>query len=174
MKPKAKPAGPAPTRPRLHEAALRHLARFATTETGLVRVLDRRIERWAKVAAAELDTGSEIAVAAAKSDARAVAKACVQAGLVDDAAFAAARARRLTRAGRSGRAIAAHLGSKGIEAEIVQAALPDPDREFAAALMFLRRRRMGPFRADHDDATRLRDLGALARAGFSRTKPTRS
>jgi len=33
------PAGPAPARAKLHEAALAHLARFSATEAGLVRVL---------------------------------------------------------------------------------------------------------------------------------------
>ena len=43
-----RPAGPAPTRAKLHEAALAHLAKFSATEAGLIRVLDRRIARWAR------------------------------------------------------------------------------------------------------------------------------
>ncbi len=151
-----------PDRAALHEAALRHLARYAATEAGLVRVLDRRIARWLRESGEPAET-AEPAYAAA----RAVARELAGSGVVDDAAFATARARRLVRAGRSRRAVAAHLASKGVDAEIAGGALPEDD--FPAALMFLRRRRFGPFRAaPADPAEQQRELAALARAGFMR------
>jgi regulatory protein len=65
----------------------------------------------------------------------------------------------------------ARLAAKGVSTADVdeavsglRAAVPDPD--VAAACAFARRRRLGPFRriaADH-----ARELGAFARAGFSR------
>ncbi len=175
--PKAGPpkAGPAPTRAGLHEAALRHLSRFATTEAGLVRVLDRRVQRWARLAEAE---GQGPDTAPLRAFVREVARALVQSGVIDDAAFAAARAARLSRAGRSRRATAAHLAAKGIGGEVAGAALPPAEAELPASLVYARKRRIGPFRPapDPDDErpdtrlpeTRLRDLGALARAGFPR------
>jgi len=91
----------------------------------------------------------------------------VQSGVVDDTAFAGARARSLTRAGRSRVAVSAHLAAKGVPQAVAQAALPDPESELAAALAYARRRRLGPFRAsDADEDTRRKELGALARAGF--------
>jgi regulatory protein len=42
----------------------------------------------------------------------------------------------------------------------------DPAAELAAALAYIRRRRMGPFRSPPDPEQRLRDLARLARAGF--------
>lgn len=173
--PKPRPAGPAPDRSRLHDAALTHLSRFAVTEAGLVRVLDRRIDRWVRRAALEgMDTD---AAALSRRAAREVAAALVQSGVVDDQAFADARARRLTRAGRSRRAVQAHLAAKGVAAPLVQAALPDEDAELSAALAYACRRRLGPFRIasaepgpDDPDAPDLdrmrRELGAMARAGF--------
>ncbi len=165
-----KPAGSAPTRARLHDAALAHLARFAATEAGLVRVLDRRIDRWARAAGAEgtLDPDAIAGVQqAGRLAAREVARALVQSGVVDDTAFAGARARSLTRAGRSRVAVSAHLAAKGVPQAVAQAALPDPESELAAALAYARRRRLGPFRAgDADEDTRRKELGALARAGF--------
>lgn len=164
------PAGPAPGQSRLHDAALAHLARFAVTEAGLVRVLDRRIDRWARAAGAEGAPDPDAIVAAAQASrqaAREVARALVQSGVVDDTAFAGARARSLTRAGRSRRAVSAHLAAKGVPQELAQSALPDPESELAAALAYARRRRLGPFRiVDADADTLRRELGALARAGF--------
>ncbi len=112
-------AGPAPTEARLQEAALAHLARFAATEVGLRRVLERRVDRWARRAEAEGQDAAAIAavIAPAKRAAAVVAQRLVTAGAVDDAAFAAARARRLARTGRSRLAIAAHLGAKGVSRE---------------------------------------------------------
>jgi regulatory protein len=162
-----RPAGSAPGRAQLHEAALRHMGRFAVTEAGLTRVLERRVQRWARAAAAE---GRETAadVIAGKAEAALVAQALVVSGIVNDAAFAAARAARLVRAGRSRRAVAAHLAAKGVRPDVAEAALPEAEQELPAALAYARRRRLGPFREVSDAEMRLRDLGALARAGFSR------
>ena len=165
-----RPAGEAPSASRLREAALAHLARFAATEAALRRVLERRIDRWAHAAEAEGRPREPIAAAAAVARAAAadVARAMVQAGAVDDAAFAASRARRLARTGRSRRAIAAHLAGKGVDAEIAAAAIPDTeDGELDAALAYCRRRRIGPFaRAAEDAEARHKALAALARGGF--------
>lgn len=162
-----------------------HLARYATTQAGMVRVLDRRIHRWAKRAVDAGEPGDQVEERAkvARQAARSVAAALVAAGVLDDAAYAEARARSLTRSGRSRRAIGAHLGQRGVDAELVRASLPeDAEADLAAALAQARRRRIGPFRvaADpvdgppdsppygDDPAVRNRALGMLARAGFSR------
>ena len=165
-------AGPAPTPASLREAALAHLARFAATEVGLKRVLERRVDRWARRAEQEDATPREAIAgdaARAKHWAAEVARNLTEAGAVDDAAFAASRARRLARTGRSRRAIAAHLAAKGVDAATVEEALPTgPEAELDAAIAFCRRRRVGPFsRAEADDTTRMKALGALARAGFA-------
>jgi regulatory protein len=165
-------AGRAPDAARLREAALAHLARFAATEAGLRHVLERRIDRWARAAEAEGQPRDAIAPAAAAARAAAaeIARALVAAGAVDDAGFAESRARRLARAGRSRRAIGAHLAAKGIDAVTAEAALPDdPEAELDAALAQCRRRRIGPFaRGPEDAAARLKGLAALARGGFPR------
>ncbi len=158
----ARPIGPAPDRQRLHDAALRHLARFAATEAGLVRVLDRRVDRWIRAAGKGAD-----AVPPLRRLVREVAAALVASGVVNDAAFAEARARSLTRAGRSSRAVQAHLAAKGVPSEL--SVLPsDPEQELAAALAHARRRRLGPFAAEPaDQPGQMRALGAMARAGFT-------
>ncbi len=165
------PGHPARARPDeadLHEAALRHLARYACSVAGLVRVLDRRVDRWAR------DAGPDPAeLREARAAVRRVAARLQAAGAVDDASFAQGRARSLARAGRSTRAITAHLLARGIDAGLAREAMPpDPDRDLAAALL-LARRRLGPFRAPADAGAALgarglgRELAALARAGFA-------
>lgn len=161
--PRPKPkAGPAPDEASLRAAALAHLERFGTTEAGLCRVLDRRIDRWSRRAA---DEGLDPDTTAPREAARRVARALAAAGAVDDAAFAAARARRLGRAGRSRQAVAAHLAAKGVAPELARTVLPDDERELAAAVLLARRRRIGPFRTG-EAADPMRELAVLARAGF--------
>jgi regulatory protein len=153
----------APDSAALHEAALTYLARYAATEAGLRRVLERRIERWARAA-----SSSDEAVAAAKRTAGEIVARLAAAGAVSDSAFAENRARRLARAGRSRRAIEAALAVKGVARETARGALPSDDVELASALALARRRRIGPFRACEapGEAERRRELGMLARAGF--------
>ena len=155
----------APTEAALEEAALTHLARYATTRAGLLRVLDRRIARWAKATGAE-----EAEIASARVTARRVVERLAAQGAVNYPAFAEARARRLAQSGRSAVAIAAHLAQRGAGEEAgpaIEAALPDEQAAIAAALIALRRRRLGPFSPD-PAAHRDKALAALARAGFSR------
>ena len=157
----------------LREAGLAHLARYAATEAGLRRVLDRRLDRWARLAAETADPEAIAATLAILRPAvRRVVAALAAAGAVNDAAFAASRARSLRRAGRSRRAIAATLAAKGVPTETARVALPeDTDSELAAALLLARRRRLGPFRAaplpPDDPAAARREQGVLARAGFA-------
>lgn len=160
-----KPPPKTPTQARLHEAALRHLARYAATAAGLTAVLDRRIDRWARAVAPEPE-----AVSAARAALRQLVAKFVADGLVDDAAFAASRARRLVKSGHSRRAVLAHLAGRGIGAEDRdQAIADDPEAEAGAAIAFARRRRIGPFAvaAGEDPARHLRELGMFARAGFT-------
>ncbi len=164
----------------LRDAALEYLARYAATEAGLLRMLERRIERWARVAqTAEADRDAIAAqVSAARQAARGVVARLAAAGAVNDAAFAESRVRSLVRAGRSRRAIGAHLAAKGVAAETQRHALGDATAEadLAAALVLARRRRIGPFRAGEppDAAGRRRELAIFARAGFPQSVAARA
>jgi len=158
-----------PTESSLREAAIAHLARYAATRAGLARVLVRRIDNWARRARRGGER-EEIAarVAAAKSLVEPIVARLATAGAVDDEQFAAVRSRSLTRAGRSGRAVAALLAAKGVPAEVAREVLPpDPAREFGACLVAAKKRRLGPFGASEGSDARNRERAALARAGFS-------
>jgi len=155
----------------LHNAALAHLARFAATEAGLRRVLANRIRRWAREAEAAGQDPESVAAEAAAANARAaeIAARLVQAGAVDDAGFANARARRLLGSGRSKRAALAHLAAKGVADDTARAALGQEDvpDELTAAVILCRKRRIGPFAAmEAEAALRQKWLASLARAGF--------
>ncbi|MBW4023403.1 MAG: hypothetical protein HIU92_09740 [Proteobacteria bacterium] len=161
---------------RLDEAALREVAldyttRYGGTAAAVTRILDRRIRRWADalLAAEEPDREAIGAQAAALRTAAARVVASLAAlGAVNDAAFAESRARRLRRAGRSRRAVLAHLGAKGVSGDLAATAAPEDEAtELAAALAFARRRRVGPFARPEAAEDRLRTLTVFGRAGFS-------
>ncbi|MFT8474792.1 MAG: RecX family transcriptional regulator [Acetobacter orientalis] len=187
---------PPPDRAALREAALGHLARFATTQHGLEQVLIRRIARWERAALKAGADRDEVAaqLVALRPLVATIAHDMVQLGAVDDAAFARARAKRLTRSGRSGKAVQAHLAAKGVEADVREDALLDvvegfsaQETELSAALVLARKRRLGPFAGlprlrrvestlneeseegrQHALAERQKALGVFARSGFGR------
>ena len=169
--------GPAPTRASLHEAALAYLGRGAATAESVKKTLERRIGNWARRSVRAGRDAEGIAGDAAK--ARDLVEESVgrlrEVGLVNDVTFAENRARRMSSAGRSRRAISAHLAQKGVDAATVREAVPhDAGAELGAALQFARRRRIGPFAAEADvptdreerRAAERKALGTLARAGF--------
>jgi regulatory protein len=172
----ARPIPAVPTHASLHEAALNYLARFAATEAGVRRVLERRIDRWARAATEDADSVAA-RTASLKQEARAIAARLVAAGLVNDAEYAQSRAAGLLRSGRSRRAVAVRLAAKGVAEDLARAVLPDdPDSDLAAALVLARKRRIGPFRRGDspDMAGKRRELAILARAGFPQAVAARA
>ncbi|MFO1070969.1 MAG: RecX family transcriptional regulator [Geminicoccaceae bacterium] len=153
-----------PTEERLWRRALAYAERYGGTAASLRRVLLRRALRDA--GALGLDPGP---VQAAVE--RVVARAR-DARLVDDSAFAEARARRLVGRGTAPGRIAGRLAGKGVGAETAGAALDRLGAELGdlalrAAVALARRRRLGPWRpAPARPEHRQRDLAVLARAGF--------
>jgi regulatory protein len=162
----------------LEEWALSYLGRYASTAENLRQVLHRRARR----RLAGEGEGGRDAAAAAEPLIDALVKRYRETGLVNDAAYAAGRARRGVTQGRSLRRIAAGLAAKGVGAADVASTIARlreeaGNPELAAAAAFARRRRLGPFRrdpsprepVDPDGSERHRsELAAFARAGFSR------
>jgi regulatory protein len=157
---------PPPDSASLRDVALAYLARYGATRATLARALNRHIDRWLRSAAAP---EAPAQAAAAKRLVREVVAELGASGAVDDAAFAEARVRSLSRTGHSRRAAAAHLAARGVPAEVAENALPqDEEGELPAALAYLRRRKLGPFRAGPaPPEARQKELGTLARAGFA-------
>jgi regulatory protein len=162
-----------PTHAVLHEAALAYLGRRPATAALLARVLGRRVTTWASRARRAGTAGEEIAEQSEQARAAigAIVARFVEVGLVNDASFAASRAEKLARAGRSSRAIAAYLAAKGVDGATVRgAATRGADAELAAAVALTRRRRLGPFSRDvmTNETDKRKQLAVLARAGFER------
>ena len=160
-----KPRGPKKaTKSHLENAALHYLARFATSAENLRRVLMRRVDRSARHHGTDAEEGAlwvEDLIVRYR-----------RAGLLDDAAYAEARAGDLLRRGTPMKGVRFRLMQKGVGSDDIDRALAaatedtaEPDLAAAAALA--RRRRLGPYApADARAARRDKDLAALARAGF--------
>lgn len=159
-------AGPRKVTPKyLENAALFYLQRFATSAENLRRVLMRKVERSARFHGTDPAEGAQWV--------EALIARFVASQLLDDALYAESRAQSLRRRGASGRTIQLSLRQKGVEGEIIDAALAAADEaeekpERAAAARLARKRRLGPYRPPEARREhRERDLAALARAGFS-------
>ncbi|MCC6471345.1 MAG: RecX family transcriptional regulator [Alphaproteobacteria bacterium] len=153
------------TQERLERAALAYLERFASSAENLRRVLMRRVDRSARLHGTDRGEGAGWVDALVERYRRS--------GLLDDRVYAEAATRSLRRRGGSARMVKMKLKAKGVDADTVDAALEaasegDADSELKAAQAYARRRRLGPHAPPATrKERRMRDLAALARAGFS-------
>lgn len=149
----------------LERAALGYLERYASSAAHLRRLLMAKVARSARWHATDPQAGARTV-----DD---IVARFLRSGLLDDAAYAEARARSLHRAGASARAVRAKLRAKGVDEETIARALTAladeaAQPELAAALAYARRRRLGPYRPNAERARhRERDLAALGRQGFA-------
>lgn len=135
----------------LETAALSYVERFQTSEARLVRHLRDKLRRRGWCGEGEPDPA-------------AVAARLAALGYVDDAAFAAARARTMARRGLGPARLRRTLAGDGIGAENAEGAMALHDPR-AAALAYARRRRLGPFGPPADAAIRAKQFAAMLRAG---------
>lgn len=90
---------------------------------------------------------------------------CVQNGFVNDDAYAEIKAGQAARIGVSKRKLEAKLASKGVARETIGNAVSELDDE-ASAILFAKRRRLGPWKTDQSKRDVAKDTAALVRAGF--------
>ena len=151
----------------LENVALYYLERFATSAENLRQVLRRRVYKSAKHHLSEPDDGYDLVDE--------LITRYISVGLLDDQAYADFRVLTLRRRGQSGRAIMAGLLAKGVEQDVIAMAIDhagnqtgEAETELQAAMTLARRRKLGRFgRRDCRENNRDKDLGKLARAGFS-------
>lgn len=139
----------------LHALAIRYVGRFATTRARLSNYLKRKVvERgWADDSAPPIG---------------AIADHCVEAGYVDDRAYAEAKSRSLARRGYGYRRVEAALHHSGIARETTESLRPDDDSAFESAQNFARKRRIGRFGlVPADQSLARRQFAAMVRAGHN-------
>ncbi|TWB22562.1 regulatory protein [Nitrospirillum amazonense] len=153
----------------LERAALHYLERFAASTAALRRVLMRKVDMSAAAHGTDRAQGAEWV--------EALITRYQQSGLLNDRVYAEGRVASLHRRGGSTRTIRQKMAAKGVDADLVDAALGELARDLGdaeegstdlrAAHAYARRRRLGPFRLEAErEAKRDKDLAALARAGF--------
>ncbi len=139
----------------LQSLAVRYVGRYATTRAKLTAYLHRKVadRGWAGEGAPPV---------------AAVVERCVDAGYVDDQAFAEARSRSLACRGYGYRRLEVALNQSGLAPEVAQALRPDEEAAFESARIFARKRRIGLFAATPpDQALQRRQFAAMIRAGHS-------
>lgn len=167
----------------LRRAALAYCERYASSEANLTRVLTRKArrrleERTAKGEERAPSIDPEPAVAAAVAH-------CRRLGFVDDRAYAETKAAAGRRRGLGASRIAAGLAAKGVDRETTSAAVAADETEARrSALVYARRKRLGPWRRADDRGRdgetlarrsggfgarddRTRDMAALCRGGHA-------
>ncbi len=122
----------------------------------LRRILTRRVD-------AAIRAGLEVDRPAMLGEVEALLTRFAAAGVVDDAAWGAARARRLVGRGVAPTVVRQRLRSEGVDASVALREL-EGDIDVRSACAYVRRRRMGPFRVGSASSG---DLAKMGRAGFS-------
>ena len=153
----------------LQNAATYYLERYPSTAEGLRRVLNRRVRRAEMLEAPVMEN--------VRQAIDAIVARFVDAGVIDDKAFAQTKARSLHRRGTSSRLTRRKLKMAGVDGDTLDEAMEGLDveldatpaqREQRAAAALARRRRLGPYRpVEQRQDHRLRDLATMARAGFA-------
>lgn len=150
----------------LENAALYYLQRYASSAENLRRILMRKVKRSCEFH----ETAVEDFIPLVDD----LVARYTAVGLIDDKSFAQAKVTSLRRQGHSGRSIIARLQVKGLTQTQIEAAMknvdePHEDAEMTAALAFVRRKKLGPFRrkAVNDPKDMQKELATMGRAGFS-------
>src|SRR5579883_1558202 len=108
----------------LENAALHYLERFASSSANLKRVLMRKVARSARFHGTDPAEGERLVDG--------IIVRYLEAGLLDDRAYAAQKAASLRRRGGSRYGIRGKLVQKGVEAELIQSTLDQLDEEEGA------------------------------------------
>lgn len=151
---------------RLNTLALGYVARFATSAAKLEAFLLRKLKGQPGAGWHRQDDGSASEAPDMRGEVTALVARFVEAGYVNDRAFASARSGGLQRRGYGRRHISQALGQAGIAADVVAGVLPDEQGARQAALALARKRRLGPFgQQPPDRPTREKQIATLLRAG---------
>ncbi len=148
----------------LYNSGLAYLQRFPTSTPHFRRIMTRKIDRSCNY---HKDQSREACLSLLEG---AVATFC-RLGLLNDEAWLSGMVNSLRRRGLSSQAILARLQQKGMPQEAIIGVLKDYDAtsgqenaDLNAAILLMRRKRLGCFRKGEENKNR--ELASLARAGF--------
>jgi len=151
---------------RLTNKAFHYLGRYASTSSRLETILRKFSQR-------KLDRADP---ALLEQLIKEVAESCVRLGYIDDETFIRSQFRQGLRNGFSQRRILLKLAQRGISRELAKAvmakqtssAADKKDSELAAALIYARKKSVGPYsRTELHPENNQRHLARLARNGFA-------
>ena len=146
---------PKPLNPvKLRDLALHYVGRYATSRKKLSDYLQRKLRErgWENENAADIEG---------------LIADFVRLGYIDDAAFAAARARTMTARGLGQRRVSEDLRAKGIsEADAGDAHAESAAQKWQSAERFAQRKRIGPYASEPaSDEQKRKQFAAFLRAG---------
>ncbi len=149
----------------LYNSGLAYLQHFTSSVPNFRRVMGKKIDRSCNY---HKDQDKETCLKLLDT----TVETFVRQGLLNDDAYLQGMVTSLRRRGLSTRAILSKLGQKGLAQDEVLKVVRAHDEErgstepdLAAAIMLMRRKRIGPFRKN-EDAEKNKELASLARAGF--------
>jgi len=155
----------------LDNAAAYYLGRYASSSANLKRILMRRAHKSCAFHETPLEDAEKLIDE--------LVERYQSAGFLDDNRYAYNLVLSLRNKGKSKRQIMQRLYEKSVDASLFDKILlqvdaeikeaTEMDTEMLAAWRYAKRRRLGPFHRPGDDRKELwqKDLGSLARAGFS-------
>lgn len=148
------------TEAELRNAALRYLSQRETSSENLKSVLKRRVYR--RSLKVEFNPSDFDAVIDKIVD------SLVDLKLIDDDRYAGMLISSMRRSGKSQKQIKSKLSSKGISRESQNTALGnDENSDESSIIRFCQKKKIGPYRNASKEPNIKKELGILARAGFS-------
>ena len=149
----------------LEKAAYYYLKRYSSSSENLKRILLKRVFKAQKVQQVDLDVTNnwiEEIIGTLKTK-----------GIIDDREFADRKVAIFNSQGNSKLIIRKKLQNKGVEKTLIDESIENlekkiVDPDLTAAIRFLERRKMGPYRHPNNRREyRDKDLRSMARAGFA-------
>lgn len=148
----------------LKNAGTAYLQRFPASRNHFITVMTRKIDKSCR---SHPDQDRQDCLTMLEEE---VVPYFQDAGFLNDTLFANGLAQSLQRRGLPKRVIEQRMAMKGVEGDDITHALQDYNQQegdWAALLKTARKKRCGAFGQDTGDEKRQKDMGKLARAGFS-------
>lgn len=149
----------------LHNSGLYYLQRYSSSVENFRRVFKRKI---IKSCSFHTDQNSEECFELLEK----VIENFVRSNLLNDETYAYGKISSLRRLGQSKQSVLQKMQMKGINSELIDCTLQKIDGqnencEFDVALIFAKRKKIGPFSSVNKEVDHKKQLAMFARAGFS-------